>query len=70
MDTLLSAARACHVESILLVEHDMDLIARYATRVIGLRGGSIVADLPPAAFFADPDIIATIVGKVPAYAHD
>jgi branched-chain amino acid transport system ATP-binding protein len=58
----------CGVESLLLVERDMELISRYATRVIGLKAGEIVADLPPREFFADAGIIDTLVGKVPAHA--
>jgi branched-chain amino acid transport system ATP-binding protein len=69
METLLSAAKHFGVESLVLVEHDMDLIARYATRVIGLRAGRIVADLPPRSFFSDPSVIESIVGKVPLHAH-
>lgn len=68
METLLAAAKRCGVESLVLVEHDMELIARYATRVIGLRAGSIVADLPPQAFFSDPNVIDSIVGRVPQHA--
>lgn len=69
METLLSAAKGSGVESLVLVEHDMELIARYATRVIGVRAGSIVADLPPKAFFSDPEVIDSIVGKVPGHAR-
>ncbi len=69
MDTLLAAAKSNGVESLILVEHDMELIARYATRVVGIRAGNIVADLPPKAFFSNPDVIDTIVGKVPNRAH-
>jgi branched-chain amino acid transport system ATP-binding protein len=68
MERLLQAARRCGVESLLLVEHDMELVARYATRVIGLKAGEIVADLPPAEFFGDVGINATLVGKVPLHA--
>lgn len=69
METLLAAAARCGVESLLLVEHDMELIARYASRVIGLRAGQIVADLPPKAFFGDPNVIASLVGSVPKHAQ-
>jgi branched-chain amino acid transport system ATP-binding protein len=69
METLLAAATRCGVESIVLVEHDMELIARYATRVIGLRSGSIAADLPTEAFFNDSSVIDTIVGRVPQHAR-
>ncbi|QRG05743.1 ABC transporter ATP-binding protein [Xanthobacter dioxanivorans] len=68
METLLDAARRCGVESLVLVEHDMDLISRYATRVIGLKAGQIVADMRPDAFFRDPEVIDTLVGKVPHHA--
>jgi branched-chain amino acid transport system ATP-binding protein len=69
MEKLLEAASRCGVESVVLVEHDMELIARYATRVIGLKAGEIVADLPPKQFFADSHIIETLVGKVPPHAQ-
>jgi branched-chain amino acid transport system ATP-binding protein len=69
METLLEAAKRCGVESIVLVEHDMELIARYATRVIGLRSGSIAADLPTAAFFNESSVIDSIVGRVPQHAR-
>ncbi len=54
MEKLLAATKALGVESLVLVEHDMELIARYATRVIGLRSGQIVADLPPSGVFPRP----------------
>ncbi len=69
METLLFAAKRCGVESLVLVEHDMDLIARYATRVIGLRAGQIVADLSAHSFFSDPSVIESIVGRVD-HAHN
>jgi branched-chain amino acid transport system ATP-binding protein len=70
MERLLGAARHGGVESLLLVEHDMELIARYATRVIGLKAGEIVSDLPPRSFFANTNIVDTLVGKVPTHAFD
>ena len=33
------------------------------SRIIALAEGKVLADLPPGPFFADPDIIATVVGK-------
>jgi branched-chain amino acid transport system ATP-binding protein len=69
METLLEAAKRCGVESLVLVEHDMELIARYASRVIGLRAGAVVADLPPQVFFSDPNVIDSIVGRVPQHAR-
>jgi branched-chain amino acid transport system ATP-binding protein len=63
MQTLIAAAKAAGVRAIILVEHDMDLVAAYSQRVVALAEGKVLADLPPAAFFADPHLIATVVGK-------
>jgi len=63
MKTLVGAARAAGVDAIILVEHDMDLVASYSHRIIALSEGKVLADLPPDAFFADPVIIETVVGK-------
>ncbi len=63
METLMKAAKSAGVEGIILVEHDMDLVAAYSHRVIALSEGKVLADLPPAKFFTDPMILETIVGK-------
>ena len=63
MKTLVAAARAAHVKAIVLVEHDMDLVAEYSDRIIALSEGKVLANLPPGPFFADPIIIETVVGK-------
>ena len=63
MATLVGAARTASVKAIILVEHDMDLVAAYSQRIIALSEGRVLADLPPEKFFADPVIIDTVVGK-------
>jgi len=63
MRTLVDAARRAGVKAIMLVEHDMDLVAEYSSRIVALQGGKVLADRVPAEFFADPEIIAAIVGK-------
>jgi branched-chain amino acid transport system ATP-binding protein len=63
MKTLLDAARTASVEAIILVEHDMDLVASYSHRIVALSEGRVLADLPPELFFADPVIISTVVGR-------
>jgi branched-chain amino acid transport system ATP-binding protein len=63
MRILIAAGRKAGVKAIVLVEHDMDLVAAYASRIIALSTGRVVADLPPEKFFADADLIATVVGK-------
>jgi branched-chain amino acid transport system ATP-binding protein len=63
MQTLITAAKQAGVDSVVLVEHDMDLVATYSTRIVALAEGRVLADLPPAEFFANPMIIDTVVGK-------
>ncbi|BAT61334.1 lipopolysaccharide export system ATP-binding protein LptB [Variibacter gotjawalensis] len=63
MKTLLDAARKADVRSILLVEHDMDLVATYSHRIVALSEGAVLANLPPKEFFADPIVLETVVGK-------
>ncbi|HUP28670.1 MAG TPA: ABC transporter ATP-binding protein [Usitatibacter sp.] len=66
MRNVVDAARRAGVKAIILVEHDMDLVAEYSSRIVALQAGRVLADRPPAEFFADPDIIAAVVGKMPA----
>ena len=68
MDTLMDAASKAGIRTLLLVEHDMDLIAEYSTRIVALMEGKVLADLPPKEFFANPDLAAAIVGKPPVHA--
>jgi branched-chain amino acid transport system ATP-binding protein len=63
MKTLIAAAKLAGVKGIVLVEHDMDLVAAYSHRIIALSEGKVLADLPPDKFFADPHLIATVIGK-------
>jgi len=63
MKTLIAAAKRAGVRGIVLVEHDMDLVASYSHRVIALSEGKVLADLPPDRFFADPALIESVIGK-------
>jgi branched-chain amino acid transport system ATP-binding protein len=63
MHTLVAAAKQGGVEGIVLVEHDMDLVAAYSHRIVALSEGKVLADLPPERFFADPMLIATVIGQ-------
>ncbi|HUQ28257.1 MAG TPA: ATP-binding cassette domain-containing protein [Usitatibacter sp.] len=63
MKTLVEAARHAGVKAIILVEHDMDLVAEYSSRIVALASGKVLADRVPGEFFSDPEIIAAIVGK-------
>jgi branched-chain amino acid transport system ATP-binding protein len=65
MKTLIEAAGRAGVKAIILVEHDMDLVAEYASRIVALQGGKVLADRAPDPFFADPELIASVIGKRP-----
>ncbi len=64
MKNVIDAARRAGVKAIILVEHDMDLVAEYSSRIVALTAGKVLADRPPAEFFKDPEIIAQVVGKL------
>ena len=63
MDTLMVAAKLAGIKTMLLVEHDMELVAEYSTRIVALAEGKLLADLPPNEFFNDPELQANIIGK-------
>ena len=63
MDILIAAGRKSGVKAIVLVEHDMDLVAAYSSRIIALSNGRVLADLPRDRFFADAALIDAVVGK-------
>ena len=64
MKNVVDAARRAGVKAIILVEHDMDLVAEYSTRIVAIQAGRVLADRPPAEFFSDPELAAAIVGKL------
>jgi branched-chain amino acid transport system ATP-binding protein len=63
MRLLVDAAKRTGVRAIILVEHDMDLVEEYSTRIVALKEGRVLADLPPDRFFSNPEIAAAVVGK-------
>jgi branched-chain amino acid transport system ATP-binding protein len=63
MDILIIAGRKAGVQAIVLVEHDMDLVASYSSRIVALAAGRVLADLPPDRFFGDASLIEAVVGK-------
>ncbi len=62
MDTLVEALREAGVTA-LFVEHDMDVVRRYATRVLVLNQGRILADGPPGEVLDDPEIRLAVTGR-------
>jgi branched-chain amino acid transport system ATP-binding protein len=68
MHVLLDAAQSAGVRSIILVEHDMELVSRYSKRIIAMQEGQVLADLPTASFFANDELVSAVAGKPPVIA--
>ncbi|HOA85911.1 MAG: energy-coupling factor transporter ATPase [Microbacteriaceae bacterium] len=51
--------------TVIVVTHDMQLVAEYATRTAVMRGGRLLAHAPTAEIFADPDWITQVGLQVP-----
>ena len=62
MQTLMRALRQREVTS-WFVEHDVDIVLRYATRVAAWIDGRIAADGTPQAVFADPLVRREVLGE-------
>lgn len=50
--------------TVIFIEHDMQVVREYASRVIALYEGRIIADGDAADVFADPDVVRFITGVV------
>ena len=48
---------------VLMIEHDMDLVARFATRVVVLAAGRVIAAGKPAIVMADPTVRQAYLGS-------
>ncbi len=62
MDTVMSALSELGV-TVLFVEHDMDIVRRYASRVLAFMEGTIIADGATEAVLGHPRVLAAIVGE-------
>jgi branched-chain amino acid transport system ATP-binding protein len=50
--------------AVVFIEHDMDIVREYASRVIALYDGRIIADGEAGAVFSDADVVKFITGFV------
>jgi len=50
--------------TVLFVEHDMDIVLRYATRVVAFAGGKVIADGAPAATLDDAEVRRHVTGTL------
>jgi len=63
MDTVM-AAIGHDSTCVLFVEHDMEVVARYASRVVAFYSGRIVADGAPGAALATEDVRRYVTGEL------
>ena len=61
MQMVLEAVRA-EGATVLFVEHDMEIVSRFAQRVLAFYDGRIIADAAPEAALANPDVKRHVVG--------
>ena len=61
MDTVMTQVAASAAAS-LFVEHDMEIVERYASRVIAFYDGRILADGPVAQVLADAEVRRYVIG--------
>lgn len=61
MEALMAALRQRQITA-LFVEHDMEVVARYADRVMVWDAGAVIAEGKPDAVFKDPNVIRAVVG--------
>jgi energy-coupling factor transport system ATP-binding protein len=52
-------------KTVIIISHNMDLVAKHARRVISMSGGRILADAPTRSFFASPDTLRAASLKAP-----
>ena len=63
MDTLVTVLQESDITTI-FIEHDMEVVQRYAKRVLVFDEGRIIADGEPEGVLADPEVRRTVLGKV------
>ena len=61
MEMVMKAVKA-EGTTVLFVEHDMEIVARFADRVLAFYDGRIIADAPPQAALKDPGVQRYVVG--------
>ncbi len=62
MDTVMDAVNRSGAAN-LFIEHDMEIVSRYANRVIAFYDGRVIADGPTAEALSNPEVKEFIVGS-------
>ncbi|MEQ9642894.1 MAG: ABC transporter ATP-binding protein [Alphaproteobacteria bacterium] len=61
MDRVMEALKAANV-TVLFIEHDMEIIERYVSRVLAFYQGEVICDAPPAEALADAKVQEFVIG--------
>lgn len=64
MDTIMGALGQEQGTTVLFVEHDMDIVERYASRVVAFYSGRIIADDLPGVALATDDVRRYVTGEL------
>jgi len=64
MDLVMGAVRGQGV-TVLFVEHDMDIVSRYAARVVAFYDGRVIADGAPGKVLDDAEVRRFVIGEEP-----
>ena len=62
MDIVMDAFAQQEV-TVMFIEHDMELVERYANRVLAFYNGMVIADADSRQALADPQVREYVVGK-------
>ena len=69
MDMVMDAVREEGV-TVIFVEHDMDIVARYADRALAFYDGRIIADAKPEYVLADEEVLDLVIGRKKKHPQD
>ena len=64
MDTIMNALGQEQSTTVLFVEHDMDIVARHASRVVAFYSGRIIVDDAPSVALANDDVRRYVTGEL------
>jgi branched-chain amino acid transport system ATP-binding protein len=62
MTVVMTAAKAAGV-TVIFVEHDMEIVARFAARVVAFYDGGIIGDGPPETVLKMPEVRRYVIGE-------
>lgn len=64
METIMAGLGQEQSTTVLFVEHDMEIVSRYASRVVAFYSGRIIADDKPEVALADDDVRRYVTGEL------